>query len=238
MAIIRDLAAALINATNSSKMSVTTDQLEFGRLLLAVALVVVNVGVWLGVFLENERFSEPMKKAGWNTLVVALAAEALFAAILVGIDSTISARQKAEIVALEAQIAPRRIPPDACGEMAAALASLSGNVKIVSYAADLEGGLLAWQVANCFAASKTLKVVRAFASVMPLGGFGVGVFVSGPDEKLVAAIRFNLTEKAKLFVGEGNGFFMGNMSMGPSTDVADAVTVLIATRPHPDMIHE
>jgi hypothetical protein len=72
---------------------------------------------------------------------------------------------------------------------------------------------------------------------MPMGGFGVGVFVSGHDDKLVGAIRSNLSEKGKIFVGEGNGFFLGNMNVSPDAP-SDAITLLVATKPLPEMMHE
>src|ERR1700755_1051063 len=73
---------------------VTADDLECARLWLAIALVFANVAVWSGVYLEGDKFSELAKKYGWRILVIALAAEAAFAAVLVVIDSEISRRQK------------------------------------------------------------------------------------------------------------------------------------------------
>lgn len=79
---------------------VTSDNLEYGRLVLALALVAANVAVWSGVYFEGDRFAESTKKIGWRILVIALAAEAAFAAVLVVVDSEISGQQKAEIAEL------------------------------------------------------------------------------------------------------------------------------------------
>ena len=73
---------------------------------------------------------------------------------------------------------------------------------------------------------------------MPMGGFGVGVFVSGPNEKLVAAIRSGLVEKGKIFVAEGKGLFLGNMSMSPQNAAPPDALVLVAVRPLPEMMHK
>jgi hypothetical protein len=95
----RSAIELLINT--ASKMTfVTMDNLEYGRLALAIALVLANIAVWGGVYLEGDRFSEPTKKIGWKMLVASLAVEAAFAAILVVIDSEISNRQKIEIAHL------------------------------------------------------------------------------------------------------------------------------------------
>jgi len=108
-------------------------------------------------------------------LVSSLAVELVFTVLIFMSDAEISRRQKAEIVELETQIAPRRITSDERQHISMSLASSSGRVKVISYTADLEGGILAWQIASCLEAVKTINVDRAFASVVPLGGFGVGV---------------------------------------------------------------
>ncbi len=132
---------------------VTSDNLEYGRFALAVALVFANVAVWSGVYLEGDRFAESTKKIGWKILVIALAAEAAFAAILVVVDSEMSRRQKGEIIALETKLAPRTLSNEEAAQLAALLrqfgaqeftigsyggeaASLAGRLKAVLEKAD------------------------------------------------------------------------------------------------------
>lgn len=219
-----------------SLSNVSTEEMETWRELFNSLLLVSTLAVCIGVYFEKDGHPRDVEEYGWGLVIKGVAFEFLFAILLWQTDSIISTRQKAEIIALELQIAPRRISGDRCLDIANSVALSSGNVKVISYAADIEGGVLAWQVANCLEASKTLKVIRAFASVMPLGGFGLGVFVSGPDTKLIAAIRTGLAEKGKLFMGEGSGFFAGNQSIGLENEPAADAIVLVATRPPPDMI--
>jgi hypothetical protein len=203
--------------------------------LLSLA-VLASIAVGAGIIFERPKYSIGTHRVAFWLVVVGIAIEAICTIFLFVFDEGISDAQQSKIIALEVQIAPRRISPEACVAIASSLASLSGNVKVESYAADLEGGILAWQVANCLEASKTLTIAKAFASIMPMGGFGVGVFVTGPDEKLVAAIRAGLSDSAKIFVGEGSGLSAGNMNMSPQNEPPMAATVLVAIRPLPEMI--
>jgi hypothetical protein len=111
---------------------------------------------------------------------------------------------------------------------------------VTSYSGYLEGGLLAWQISNCLEATNCLKADREFSSIAPLGGFFVGVFFSGKNEKLSSKIRTLLTEKG-IFVGEGSGFLPGNMHVGPlpsGPNTPDDVTVHVAARPLPETLHK
>jgi hypothetical protein len=97
--------------------------LEYGRWFCAVGLLAANVAVWRGVYLENEKFPEETKDAGWKLLLIGLAAEAAIGFALFSIDTAISIRQqlvistaaseierlKSENLAFEKILLPRRV---------------------------------------------------------------------------------------------------------------------------------
>lgn len=89
-----------------------TDQLETARIALGVLLVLSNIAVWLGVYLERDKFSKETQDRGWRILVSALALEAALAVFLLATDTTISLRQRWQIASLERQIGPRFLTAD------------------------------------------------------------------------------------------------------------------------------
>jgi hypothetical protein len=171
---------------------ITTDELELGRLLIAVALVLVNVAVWLGVYLEGDRLSESTKRIGWKVLVTSLAAEAAFAAMLVAVDSVISIRQKAEIVALERAISPRRLYSDDLIKFVAATKSFAGrSVSVWSYARDVEAEILAGQIIQGLESAQ-ISVINRVGAMISSTTARVGVRLTGPDGELIAALTIGL----------------------------------------------
>lgn len=127
----------------------TTDKLESIRIFLGFGLVVTNILVFYGVYLEQERFSQEKRDRGWRLLVSALALEAALGFFLLVTDTTISNRQKEEIAVLEARIAPRRLAPDAMVSIANALGKFAGKgVRLESYNLDLEAQILGIQIAT------------------------------------------------------------------------------------------
>ena len=163
------------------KSMFTTDHLEFARSFLAVALVLANVAVWIGVYFEGERFTEALKQVGWKILVVALAAEAAFAAVLVVLDSVISARQKAEILTLETIVGGRQLSDEQINQIAASLKSFAGKTILVgSYLGDAEGARLGLQVRKALKLAD-IEVSPGLGSVVSMGDAGFGIDVTGQE---------------------------------------------------------
>lgn len=219
----------------SSVLAGTADPLWPHIILLSVSIIAAFT-VGAGILFESPKYSAAIQRLATWLVLGGIAVESLCTVFLFVFDERISGAQQSKIIALETEIAPRRILPTDCQEIAESMRSQSGRVEIDSYAADLEGGILAWQISTCLEASKTLVIDRRFASIMPIGGFGVGVFVSGPNEKLVEVIRKSLSQQGKIFVGNGKGVSAGNMSMAPQNAAPADAVVLVAIRPLPEMI--
>jgi len=142
-------------------MIVSTSTLECGRLVLGSSLIVANIAVWVGVYLENEKFPQRTKDTGWRILILALAAEAALALLLLVVDTVISNRQKAEIVALEAKVAPRRLSGEQREAMSNILRAVPGTpIIVVSRLLDPESSDFADDLAAALTASYWVHVSR------------------------------------------------------------------------------
>lgn len=160
----------------------------------------------------------------WGVVAEMLCSVALFA-----FDEGIS-------TALQERIAPRRVSLEQCFEIAKAVEPFRGkSIRVRTYATDAEGSTLGLQIAACLTAPKSVKVLSALASILPLGGFGSGVFVDGNEENkvFVEAISAALEKKANLVVSRGPGLFPGNQTSGDTSPV-DA-SILVGVKPVPDI---
>lgn len=84
--------------------SLTIDDLGLVRSVLNWLVIGATIVVWLGVFLEGERFSSAVKKQGWGLLVLGLGGETLFGIALLQVDAQISRMQKAENAVLQENV--------------------------------------------------------------------------------------------------------------------------------------
>lgn len=75
--------------------------LEIIRIAFGAGLVIANVFVWYGVYLEKEEFPKETQERGWRMLIRALAAEAALAFALLVVDTVISTMQRNEIANAE-----------------------------------------------------------------------------------------------------------------------------------------
>jgi len=167
-----------------SSMLPTTDKLEAIRIFLGFGLVITNVLVFYGVYLESERFSQAKKAAGWRLLVRSLALEAALAFFLLVTDTTISNRQKEEIAVLEARIAPRRLAPDAMVSIANTLGKFAGKgIRLESYNLDLEAQVLGIQIANVLESAQ-IETDQALSQRASDTGIIFGIHIFGENEEL------------------------------------------------------
>lgn len=157
--------------------------LEITRVVLALLLVVANVFVWRGVVLEGDSYPSETKERGWRMLVRALAAEAALAFILFCIDTTLNLIQRREILALEAEIEPRRLTLEQQQKLATFASSLDGqSIRVASYALDAESAVLCEQIVRAFAAGGP-KTLDRCASESTLGGFALAIHVTGDNQE-------------------------------------------------------
>lgn len=68
--------------------------------LLGVCLVLANIAVWRGVYLEHDRFPKEIQDRGWSLLIRGLAAETMIALLSMTIDTISSNRQNDKIALL------------------------------------------------------------------------------------------------------------------------------------------
>ena len=121
----------------------TIDQLETSKSALTLLVIGAGAIVWLGVYLEKDKFSEATKKRGWNLLVIGLAVETVVAAVLWDVDTVISTRQSAAIAART----PRIITPEKHDLLVSLLKSApKGNVIVDSASMDAEASQFGDQI--------------------------------------------------------------------------------------------
>jgi hypothetical protein len=141
---------------------------------------------------------------------------------------------KAKNLELEAQIAPRRIDPQ-CKDFPPSVKSISGEVvRVDTYILDMDGGILGAQIAGCLH-SLGINADAELSSVLPTGGFAVGVVVNGRNEPLVSAIKEALV-KANIRFVDGPGLYYGNQRTSRAGSPSNpAATVMVGIKPPIDM---
>jgi hypothetical protein len=163
------------------------------------------------------------------------------AAFLWQVDTTASFRSAQSIeslrssnLQLEAQIQPRRLRDDQLESIAEALAIFAGKrVDVGSYGLDGESLLLGKQLIKALDAAWIVPIDRTSTQLV-VGQIDTGVTVSGPDQKLVKALRGalekygGLTEGPKYATGNG-GLTVSTGLLGAGTDA----TVFIGPKPLP-----
>ena len=123
--------------------------------------------------------------------------------------------ERLERLRLEAIVAPRSLTLEAQGRIIEAWRPFAGStVGIVTYGMDGEAFALAQQIIACLRLAG-INVENRTASVMPLGGFVLGINISGTAQQLTAALRDALANIGGLAVADGPTFFAGNMAIGP-----------------------
>jgi len=164
----------------------TIDQLESAKSVANVLFIISTFIVWLGVCLEKETFSKPIQDRGWELLVIFLGFETLLSGILWQIDSTVSMRQKTEILQLEAQIAPRRLKSEEKDKLSKIFSKFpQGTVRISSYALDLESAALGEQILSAINWAATISPLDRRMTVSTLGAIAFGVHVTGHNDQLI-----------------------------------------------------
>jgi hypothetical protein len=141
--------------------------------------------------------------------------------------------EKIERLKLEQEIAPRRLTAAQMQDIAKQCQIFKGHtVSVVSYALDSEGAILAKQLISALSASG-ITVQDGTASSSPMGGFSIGIHVTGSDQALVGSLRRILAIAGNLLVAPANTERSGaqwEMRVGPTGPAPDA-TVLVGVKP-------
>jgi hypothetical protein len=143
---------------------------------------------------------------------------------------------RSENLAIEKEVAQRRINPDECASYIPESLKKSPRliVRVSSYSSDGEGGILSWQIAACLVRAK-IDADWEPGSISTTGGFGFGLFVSGKDESLVYAIKAAL-ERSNVEVMDGTGVIPPNqITLRPSASPNPAASVVVGIKPPIDM---
>jgi hypothetical protein len=74
--------------------------LDIAKVLLGIGLVLANIAVWRGVYLEQDHFPKDTQDKGWRMLIRGLAAETMIALFSLTIDTIASNLQKEKIAGL------------------------------------------------------------------------------------------------------------------------------------------
>jgi hypothetical protein len=168
--------------------------------------------VALGIELETAKGD--VAKATKNAAVATIAAE----------------RERIERLKLEKQIAPRRLTENQkLGLLLICRRFRYRSVKVVSYALDTDGGVLAKQIAQSLNCRPGLSVEDDTASMMPVGGFITGIKVDGTDNALVSALRDELSPLG----GMVSGTAPEGSSISTAASSATSATILVGTKPPP-----
>jgi hypothetical protein len=136
---------------------------EYVRWALILFLVLSNVAVWLGVYLESDQFTKATQQTGWRILLCGLAAETAIGFLIAAVDWRITQEQAWQIAALNAKAneaelriaaihAPRSVAPDVLVKY---LSSTFPQIVTVKYVANCSDCLIL--SATLFYAFKNIK---------------------------------------------------------------------------------
>jgi hypothetical protein len=139
---------------------------------------------------------------------------------------------------LEAEIAPRRMSRVQQNAVAVRCQSLKFvNVVIESYAMDAESAILAEQIVSALQLARKdgarLVVVDHTASIVTVGGFSLGVHVTGTNKEAASLIRTALSQDGKLAVApeDSSGEANGTLEIRQMPSPADDVSILVGVKP-------
>jgi len=139
--------------------------------------------------------------------------------------------ERVERVKLEAQVAPRRL--SVAQEQAIATRCLPlrfTGVRVTSYALDAESAILAEQIVNTLRAAG-VNVDDNTASVVSMGGFALGIHVTGTDAAAAAIIRQAISTETSLAVAPEGSPMPSAPTMGTGNITPEPVVVLIGVKP-------
>jgi hypothetical protein len=98
--------------------------LEWLKFSFFVAYVVSTIGVAVGVYWEDIKFSPEKQQRGKKLLILSLASDTLFTVLVFGTDGWIGTIQRREIIALEERLAWREFLPEQHDKVVSLIAQL------------------------------------------------------------------------------------------------------------------
>jgi hypothetical protein len=223
----------------------TIDKWDVIRVLLGLALVACNIGVWRGVRLEESLISWE-KDTGKALLIRSLALEAFFAFALLAVDTTASLIQKTEIASanrateelrqenlkLQAKVIWRQITNSQCRDFGRLIALPEPEQKtvLVEYPlGDPEALTFAITIGNCFGVAWHWKVLargELFANGLPKD-----VSITGPFTDTFENVKAAFTNAHIPFSQDDSVEKLVIQTYGPNPMPPYDVKILVGSRP-------
>lgn len=147
--------------------------------------------------------------------------------------------EKIQRLKLEAKVAPRQLTKMQQESIGVECKLFSGSrVTVLSYAMDIEGGVLGKQILLALGAAG-IETEDGTASQMPVGFFVTGIKISGPDELLVRRLKNSLHTTGALWLateGENSGLPVapGVMIQRATSDRHNDAVILVGVKPLPN----
>lgn len=170
--------------------------------IVTIGVVLEGIAEWLPKERRETRFMIALTRTGWLILVLALivefiaqrnkdASDALITAALndrAGLSERETEELRSKNLALEAEIAPRRLTSDQIAALTAAAKPFAGRaISIWSYGIDLEAGMLAIQIKFALQGAG-VPIVDDVGHMVTSWTPRVGVIITGPDDTLIETL--------------------------------------------------
>ena len=189
----------------------TDDHLKSIRVLLEILVLVSNLAVWYGVYLERDKFPKETQDRGWLLLVRGLAAELAFGAFLFVADTTLSDRQANTLEGQRTETARAELETERVKQtvqwriisqkqidiMRSELAKASGSFTLAFLLGDPETQLFALQITRAFTDPDKQVSLMQWKGLLESRTYPdrvlFGLIVPGSENSQVIAVRKALT---------------------------------------------
>jgi hypothetical protein len=197
-------------------------------------LIAANVIVLMGVYFERDKFSEATKDFGWKALLVGLAGEILFAALLWGVDTGISNSLRTELLEVRQRTADRDITPDEMKVVTAKLTKFSGQpAKIVVFPVNFESVWIAGTIYGILLDAHWNVAFPERLTLPPGNGFLVqGIFIGRSNDDVSKEAANALRGALNLTVAKANGS-SDNFTISAFDSTKPLVWIFVGDKPTP-----
>jgi hypothetical protein len=191
----------------------------------------------IGIVFESHKFNkgiESVQNVGFWCVVFGVVFETVFSILLFGSEGSIANQQRAQIIALDKQIAPRRLSPPQIRALVARLSPFSNKtVRVTSYALDFEAAFLGVEIITALS-DAGVHFTSALLCEAPVGSIVLGIHVTGSDDDLVKMLLGSFSTLN--FIVDPSPVPPSMLSCGGQNTPGIDATIFVATKPPPDVI--